>query len=82
MEKLHTKRAPKVGPDPFLTSVKTQNSHCRKDCFKNMMFYKGIIKKPLKKLTLFFISNQTPFNEQDHKNKRGLKLLPSHSSGY
>ena len=47
-----------------------------------MMFYKGIIKKPLKKLTLFFISNQTPFNEQDHKNKRGLKLLPSHSSGY
>ena len=38
--------------------------------------------KPLKKLTLFFLSNPVAFNGQDHEKQRGLELVTSVSSGY
>ena len=38
--------------------------------------------KALKKLTLFFLLNAVPFNGQIIKNKRGLELVVSRSSGY
>ena len=39
--------------------------------------------KVFKKLTLFFLSNPISFNEQDHeKQKKNLKLVISHLSGY
>ena len=33
---------------------------------------KGDYKKPLEKLTLFFLSNPVPFNEQSYKKQKGL----------
>ena len=38
------------------------------------------LSKSFKNLTLFFISNSIPFNEQDHE-KRGLKLENSGKKG-
>ena len=38
------------------------------------------LSKSFKNLTLFFISNSIPFNEQDHE-KRGLKLVNSGKKG-
>ena len=38
--------------------------------------------KALKKLTLFFLLNQVPFNGQISKTNRGLELVTSCSSGY
>ena len=38
--------------------------------------------KDFKKLTSFFLLNPVPFNEQSYKNKRGLGLVTSHTSGY
>ena len=34
---------------------------------------KGDYQKPLKKLTLFFLSNPVPFNGQSYKKQKGLR---------
>ena len=49
--------------------------------FKMGHFKRGL-SKSLNKANLIFFSNPISFNEQDHKNKRRLKLMSSHSSGY
>ena len=55
----------KLVPDPFFISVYNlkHNLHAR-NSFKNKILSKGDYRKPFKKLTLFFLSNQIPFNGQ------------------
>ena len=43
---------------------------------------RGDYQKPLKKLTLIFLSNPDPLNGKVFKNKKGLELVTSRSSGY
>ena len=70
-------------PDPFsiLLNSPKQPLHAR-NFFKNKIICKEDYQKALKKLTLFFLSNPVPFNGQNIKNKRGLELVTSCSSGY
>ena len=53
---------------------------------KKFFFKKGILKegyqKALKNLIFFFLSNPVSFNGKVIKNKRGLKLVISRSSGH
>ena len=36
---------------------------------------KGDDQKPLKKLTLFFVSNPVPYNGQNYKKQKGLRTI-------
>ena len=49
--------------------------------FKNKIFWKRIMKYPLKSWLDFFLSNPVLFNGQSYQ-KRGLELVTSCSSGY
>ena len=71
-------------PDPFLNWVNNPKQPLDvRNSFKNKIFWKKIIKNPLKDLPLFFLSNPLPFNDKIvMKNKRGLELLTSRTSGY
>ena len=63
----------KLVPDSFfiLVSNPKQPLHAR-NSFKNKIFWKGIIyHKTWKKLTLFFLSNPVPFNEQSYQKQKG-----------
>ena len=62
----------KLVPHPFFILVNNpkQPLHPR-NSFKNKIL-KGDYQKPLKKLTLFFLSNPVPFNGQSHKKQKGL----------
>ena len=42
---------------------------------KNKPFWKRIIKKSLKKLTLFFLLNPIPFNRKDYQKQKGPLLF-------
>ena len=68
----------KLAPDSFLILINNQKQPLHAiNSFKSKVFWKRITKKALKKLSLFFLSNPVPI-----KNKRGLELVTSHSSGY
>ena len=62
----------KLVPNPFLISVNNlkQPSHTS-NSFKNKIVSHRIIKKPYKKLTLYFLWNQVPFNGQDFRKQKG-----------
>ena len=49
--------------------------------FFQMWYFEGGLSKSHKKLT-FLLLKPIPFNEQNYKNKRDLKLVTSHSPGY
>ena len=42
-----------------------------KNFFKRQQFWNRIIKKALKKLTLFFLLNPVPFNGQSYEKQKG-----------
>ena len=55
----------KLAPDPFSILENNPKQPLRaKNSFKNKIFWERIIKKALKRLTLFFLSNSVPFNRQ------------------
>ena len=60
----------KLVPDPFFILVNNpkQPLHAR-NSFKNIL--KRDYQNPLKKLTLFFLSNPVPFNEQSYQKQKG-----------
>ena len=62
----------KLAPNPFLILLNNpkQPLHARKS-FRNKTFWKRIIKKPQKKLTLFFLLNPVPFNGQSYQIQKG-----------
>ena len=62
----------KLVPDPFLILVNNpkQLLHA-KNSFENKIFWKRIIKKALKNLTLFFLSNSVPFNGKNYQKQKG-----------
>ena len=64
-ENIHQKLVP--GPFLILVNNPKQPLHARSS-FKNKIFWNRIIKKPSK--TLFFLSNQFPFNGQDNGTKK------------
>ena len=63
----------KLVADPFFLLVNNpkQTLHTL-NFFKNKIFSKDY-QKPLKKLTLFFLSNPVPFNGQSYKKQKGLR---------
>ena len=62
-----------LAPDPFLILLndRKQPLHAR-----NKEFWKRIIKKPLKNLSLLFLSNPAILMDKFIKNKRGLEPVP------
>ena len=72
MEKSAENVHQKLVPDPFLILVNNPKQPLyARTYFKNKIFWKTIIKKLLKKLTLFFLSNPAPFIGQNYpKQKR------------
>ena len=73
----------KLVPESFsiLVNNPKQPLHAR-NSFKNKIFWKGIIKN-LWKVNFIFFSNPVPFNGKSYiKNKKGLELVTSRSSGY
>ena len=62
MQKSCRKCAPKVRPLFYFGKQPKTAIACKK----------GDYQKPLKKLTLFFLSNPVPFNGQSHKKQKGL----------
>ena len=82
MEKSCRKYAPNASPRPlFYFGKQPKTAIACKKFFLKWDILKGDHQKPFKKLTLFFLSNPIPFNGQSYKNKRGLELVSSHSSG-
>ena len=60
----------KLVPDPFLILVNNPKQPLNaRNSFKHIL--KENYQKALKKLTLFFLSNQVPFNEQDYQKQKG-----------
>ena len=68
MEKSCRKYVPKTGLWPLFNNGK-QPLHTI-DSFKIRYFKRGL-PKSLKKLTLFFLLNPVPFNEQDYEKQKG-----------
>ena len=66
-------------PDPFLILVNNSKQllHARKGSF-----FEKDCQKAFKKLTLFFLLNQSLLMNKVFKNKRGLELVTSWSSSY
>ena len=62
----------KLVRDPFsiLVNNPKQPLHAI-NSFENKIFWKGIIKKVLKKWTLFFLSNPIAFNVQIYQKQKG-----------
>ena len=68
MEKSCGKLARKASPNPFLILVNNPKQLLHAiNYFKNKMFWKRVIKRPLKKLTLYFLLNPVHFNGQEQK---------------
>ena len=74
----------KLVPDIFFILVNNPKQPFNaRDSFKNKIFWKGIIKNLLKKLTLFiFFRIQSLSVDKVIKNKKGLELVTSLCSGY
>ena len=72
----------KLVPDHFFILVNNQKQplHAR-NSFENKIFWKRIIKYPLKSWHDFLLLNPVLFNGQSYR-KRGLELETSRSSGY
>ena len=63
----------KLVPDPFFILVKNPKQLLHERIpFKNKIFSKGMIKNLSQSLTLFFLLNPVPFNEQRYRTQRGL----------
>ena len=69
--------------NPFLILLNNQKQplHAR-NYFENNVFWKRVIKKPLKRQLYFFIWTQSILMDKVIKNKRGLELFTSCSSSY
>ena len=80
MEQLCRKCAPNLAPGPF--SIKSKHTLHTGNSFENEKFWKMIIKKPLKIQLYFFFRTQSLLMDKVIKNKRGLEVVISHSSGY
>ena len=81
-EKSCKKNVPKASPRPFFFCKQPKRAIACKKWFKNKIFWKGIIKNFLKSLLYFFFWTQSLLMETVIKNKRGLELVTSLSSGY
>ena len=75
MQKMCTKSSPQTFF--FLLNNPKQPLHAR-NSFKNKVFWKRIIKKALKKLTLFFLSNPVSSNGQSYQKQKWFRT--SHQS--
>ena len=71
----------KLAPDPSLILLNSQNSHCIQEILFLKRYFERGLSQYLKKLALFFLSNPLPLDKVI-KNKRGLQLVTSRSSGY
>ena len=72
----------KLVPDPFLILLNNQKKPLHaSNSFKNKVFWKRIIKKPLKSQVYFFIRPQSLLMDKVIKNKTDLELITSQSSG-
>ena len=73
----------KKASDSFLVLPNRQKQplHAR-NSFSNNIFWKRIIKMPLKRWLDFFFQTQSLLMDKVIKNKRDLELVTSHSSGY
>ena len=73
----------KVVPVPFLIFVNNPKQPLyARNSYKNKIFWKRIIKMSLKSWFYFFFQIQSLLMDKVIKNKRGLKLMNSRSSGY
>ena len=84
MGKIMQKMCPqKLAPDPFLILPNNPKQKLHEgNSFQNKKFWDDY-QKPLKKSALFFLLNLVLFNGRKViKNKRGLKVVTSCSSGY
>ena len=88
MEKSCKKCAPKASPRPlfnFGKETKTAIARNMQEILLKIRYFERGLSKSLKKLTLFFLSNpffRSLLMDKIMKNKRGLELVTSHSSGY
>ena len=80
MGKSCRKFEPKYAPFLILVNNPKQPLHAR-NSFKNEIFWNRITKKPLKSQLYFFFKIQSPSMDNVIKNKRGLELAISCSSG-
>ena len=71
----------KLLSDPFFILVNKPKQQLNAiNCFKNKIFWKGIIKNVLKSLLYFFFRAQSLLMDKVIKNKRDPELVSSHSS--
>ena len=80
MEKSCRKCALKLDSNPL--SILVNDSHWMQKILLKIRYFERGLSKTLKKLTLFFILNPAPLMNKITKDKRGLKLVASCSSGY
>ena len=72
MEKACRKYAPKASPRRlFYFGKQPETAIAWKKFFLKLNILKEDHQKPLKKLTLFFLSNPVPFNGQSYQKKKG-----------
>ena len=74
--------APKASPRPLFNPNITQNSHCMQEILFKIRYFERELSKSLKKVNLIFFSNLVPPMGKIIKNKSGLELVTSRSSGY
>ena len=64
-------KSQKLVLDPFLILVNKPKQPLNvRNYFKNKIILKDYIKRPLKKLTLFFLLNPVPFIEQSYEKQK------------
>ena len=77
------KCVPNLVRDPFLILVKTQNGHYMQEILLKIRYFEIALSKALKEVNFVFSSEPSPFLiHKNIKNKRGLELVTSYSSGY
>ena len=78
------KYAPNLSSRPLFILVNNPTQPlCARNSFKYKIFWKGIIKIPLKKnLLYFFFRTKSLLMDKDIKHKKDLELVTNGSSGY
>ena len=74
MEKLCRKCALKASPRPLFYFGKQPKTDiaCMQEILLKIRYFERDYQKPLKKLTLFFLSNPVPFNGPSHQKQKEL----------
>ena len=70
----------KLVVDPFLVLVNNPEQLLQAKNIYKLNILKEDYQKAFKKLTLFFLPNPVPFNEQSYQKQKGLETRPSRSS--